>query len=158
MALEKLRIQWRGWTTDIYLTNIFIFIYLFFWGGDGGRALLIIIVLGEGARNFIYICKHTYKCADRTWLFHVISLAVHFLPCITEKVGRKYCKGIPLRTGSNASQGNQYSGKYMNMETREKGLIKKCLQIDLVFGNTERKEKAHSVILRQHNFITAIEY
>ena len=46
----------------------------------------------------------------------------------------------------------------MNIETREKGLIKKCLQIDLVFGDTERKEKAQSAILRQHNFITAIEY
>ena len=46
----------------------------------------------------------------------------------------------------------------MTMETREKGLIKKCLLIDLVFGDTERKEKAQSVILRQHNFITAIEY
>ena len=48
--------------------------------------------------------------------------------------------------------------KNMNIETREKGLIKKCLLIDLVFGDTERKEKAQSVILRQHNFITAIEY
>ena len=46
----------------------------------------------------------------------------------------------------------------MNIETREKGLIKKSLQIDFVFRDTERKEKTQSVILRQHNFITAIEY
>ena len=35
------------------------------------------------------------------------------------------------------------------METREKGLIKKCLQIDLVFGNTERKENSKTTQL--HN-------
>ena len=69
-------------------------------------------------------------------------------------------RGDPYALGqtSNASQANQYSGKHMNIETREKGLIKKSLQIDFVFRDTERKENAQSVILRQHNFITAIEY
>ena len=73
-------------------------------------------------------------------------------------MGVNTVRGDPYALGQTHLRVTNILEKYMNIETREKGLIKKCLQIDLVFGDTERKEKVQSVILRQHNFITAIEY
>ena len=63
---------------------------------------------------WVYLCKYTYKLAEKTWLFTNVSLekdSMLFIPFRREKKGSSeipdFYQGVPLLTGSEASLTNE---------------------------------------------------